>query len=68
MRKSLSPSELGFNARDRRHLSQGMDQATEACLFRRLQAVLLVSEGQSCVEAAEITGLSLRSVYELVAH
>ena len=67
MRKSLSPSELGFNARDRQRLSQGMDQAAEARLFRRLQAVLLVSEGRSFVESAEITGLSLRSIYELVA-
>jgi transposase len=66
MRKPLSPSELGFNARDRRRLSKGIDQAVQARVFRRLQAVLLVAEGRSFAETAEITGLSPRSVYYLV--
>lgn len=66
MRKPLSPSELGFDERDRQRLSQGLDHAVEARVFRRLQAVLLVAQGRSFTETAGITGLSLRSVYHLV--
>ena len=46
MRKSLSPSERGFNAHDWQRLSQALTQAIEVRLFRRLQAVLLVAEGR----------------------
>lgn len=66
MRKSLSPSELGFNARDRQRLSNALAQTVEARVFRRIQAVLLVAEGRSFAEVAQITGLSSRSVYHLV--
>lgn len=66
MRKPLSPSELGFNARDRQRLSKALAQAAEARVFRRQQAVLLVAQGRSFTEAAQITGLSPRSVYHLV--
>ncbi|HZC00959.1 MAG TPA: helix-turn-helix domain-containing protein, partial [Gammaproteobacteria bacterium] len=66
MRKSLSPSERGFNARDWQHLSQVLTQAVEARLFRRIQAVLLVAEGRTFVETAHITGLSRQAVYKLV--
>lgn len=52
--------------RSRQRLSKGLDQVVEARVFRRLQAVLLVAEGRSFAETAEITGLSLRSVYHLV--
>lgn len=38
----------------------------EARLLRRTLAVLLVAKGRSFAEAAEIAGLSLRSVYYLV--
>lgn len=66
MRKSLSPSELGLNSRDRRRLSKALAEAVEARIFRRIQAVLLVAEGRAFAEASHITGLSLRSVYNLV--
>lgn|SRR5215204_1605391 len=66
MRISLSPSELGFDHRDRQRLSRALAQAFEARLFRRIQAVLLVAEGRTAVETAQLTGLSLRSVYHLV--
>ncbi len=62
----MSPAELGFNAWDRRRLSQAAAQAVEARVFRRLQAVLLVAEGHHFDEAAQITGLSRRTVYYLV--
>jgi transposase len=67
MRKSLSPAELGFQGRDRRCLSRALDQAAQVRCFRRLQAVLLVARGQGVAQAAQLTGLSLRSVYRLVA-
>lgn len=66
MRKPMSPSELGFSGRDRQRLSKALTQMTEARVFRRVQAVLLIAEGRSFVEVAQITRLGLRSVYRLV--
>src|SRR5918992_2685681 len=66
MRKSLSPSERGFNPRDRQRLSRALTRTVEARLFRRIQAVLLVAEGRTLAEAVHITGLSLQSIYNLV--
>lgn len=62
----MSPVKSGFNAWDRRRLSQAAAQAAEARVFRRLQAVLLVAEGRSFDEVAQITGLSRRTIYYLV--
>ena len=67
MRKSSSPSELGFRLQDQRRLSVALSQAAEARFFRRIQAVLLIAEGRNFSEVAQIVGLSLRSVYNLVA-
>ncbi len=58
--------ELGFDQRDRRQLSRALARTSEVRLFRRIQAVLLVARGQSFAAAAQTTGLSLRSVYNLV--
>jgi transposase len=66
MRKSLSPSELGFSPRDRQRLSRALAQTFTSRLFRRIQAVLLVAEGRTMSEVAQIVGLGLRSVYHLV--
>lgn len=66
MRKSATPSELGFTAHDRRRLAKAVHLAAESRLFRRIQAVLLVAKEHSFAEAAEITGLALSSVYKLV--
>ena len=63
MRKPLSPSERGFNARDRQRLSRALTETVEARIFRRIQSVLLIAEGRTPVEAAQITRLSLQSVY-----
>lgn len=65
MRKSADPSELGFNARDRLRLARALNQTSEARLFRRLQAVLLVAEGRRVADVAHITGLGQSSVYYL---
>jgi transposase len=66
MRKSLSPSELGLNVQDCQHLTLALAETIDARVFRRIQAVLLIANGQSFTEVAELTGLSLRSVYHLV--
>jgi transposase len=66
MRKSLSSSERGVNAHDRHRLSRALTQTDAVRVFRRMQAVLLMAEGRTVGEAAQITGLSLQSVYTLV--
>jgi transposase len=66
MRKSATPSGLGFTAGDRLRLTHAMQRAGESRLFRRIQAVLLIAKAHSFRKAAEITGLSLSSVYKLV--
>jgi transposase len=67
MRKSLSPVDLGFGARDRHRLGKALGETAEVRLFRRIQAVLLVAQGRKFVEVSRITGLGHRSVYRLVA-
>jgi transposase len=66
MRKPATPADLGFTARDRRQLSRALGEAQSIRTFRRLQAVLLIAQGYSTSESAQITGLSRRSVYHLV--
>lgn len=63
----MRPDQLGFNLRDRHRLSKALSQASEVRVFRRTQAVLLVAEGRAVAEAAKITALSVRSVYNLVS-
>src|SRR5882757_1192555 len=67
MRKSLSPAALGFAPGDLRRLTHALGQAGEARVFRRLQAVHLVAQGQSFPQAAQATGLDRRTVYRCVA-
>jgi transposase len=66
MRRRSSPSKLGFTAHDRKRLVRELAETESARLFRRIQLVLLVAKGSSFAEAATITGLSLRSAYNLV--
>ena len=66
MRKLATPADLGFTSRDRQHLSQALSRAPQTRVFRRLQAVLLIAQGYRAAESAQITGLSLRTVYHLV--
>lgn len=66
MRKALSPAERGCTARDRHRLSRALPQTDVARVFRRIQAVLLIAEGRTIGEVAQITRFSLQSVYNLV--
>lgn len=63
MRTTKSPDELGFTRRDRVRLEKALRAASDARDFRRLQAVLLVAQGRSIAEVAQITCASQRSVY-----
>jgi transposase len=62
----MSPVAFGFDAWDRRRLSQAAMHAVEARVFRRIQSVLLVAEGHRMAEVAQITRLSRRTIYNLV--
>jgi transposase len=66
MRKPATPADLGFTARDRQRLSHALARTPQSRVFRRLQAVLLVAQGYSVTESAQVTGLSQRAVYHLV--
>jgi Homeodomain-like domain len=63
MRNAKGPTELGFTRYDRQRLKKAVHGVTEARDFRRLQAVLLVAQGRSIAEVAQITCASERSVY-----
>ncbi len=67
MRKALVPAELGFTQRDRRRLTQALREEADPRAVRRLQAVLLVAEGQAMTTAAHLTGFSPRSLYRFVS-
>src|SRR5436309_2349252 len=66
MRKPYSPSELGFSNRDLIKLTKALAKAREIRLYRCIQAVLLIAEGHKVKEVSKITGLSLKTIYNLV--
>jgi transposase len=66
MRRARTPKDLGFDHHDRRRLAQALERATEARIFRRLQAVLLVARGRATAEIAQITGARPGAVYAWV--
>lgn len=53
-----------FDGQDVRRLRRALFLATQARLFKRLQAVLLVAQGNSPREAADITGQKRWCVYK----
>ena len=55
-----------FTDRDRRRLRQAMQQAASARLFRRLQAVLHVAEGESITWVATGAGVDRSTVHRWV--
>jgi transposase len=66
MRKAKNPSERGFDRYDRRHLSQALHRVADARTYRRVQALLLVAQGRTVAEAAQIAGARPWSVYAWV--
>jgi transposase len=55
-----------FTGHDRRRLRQAMQRAASARLFRRLQAVLRVAEGESMAWAARGAGVDRSTVHRWV--
>src|SRR5215218_9543496 len=63
MRGHAKPAVQRFSSTDRRRLERALSVAREARLYRRIEAVLLVAEGQPISEAARrmrATRLSVR--------
>jgi transposase len=66
MRTAKNPSERGFDRYDKRRLTQALQRAGEVHTYRRVQAVLLVVQGRTVPEAAQITGSQPWSVYSWI--
>ncbi len=67
MRKALSPAELGFGKRDHQRLAKALRPEADVRTFRRLQAILLIAEGQDWTTTSHLTGFSQRSLYRFVS-
>ena len=63
MRKAKSPSERGFDRYDQRRLARALHRVAEVHTYRRIQAVLLVAQGRTVLEAAQITGVQAWNIY-----
>jgi transposase len=63
MRKAKSASERGFDRYDRRRLIRALHRVADARTYRRIQAVLLVAQGRTVSETAQITGARPRNLY-----
>jgi transposase len=66
MRRAKSPAELGFNRYDESRLKRALKQAVDKRAFQRVQAVLLVAQGRAVSAVAEISGVSVRTIYNWV--
>src|SRR5438128_2589175 len=66
MRTAKGPAELGFNHHDERRLKKALKQAVDKRVFQRVQAVLLVAQGRAISDVADISGVTIRSVYNWV--
>ena len=66
MRTAKRPSELGFNQYDISRLTTALQGVTDARLFQRVQAVLWVAQGHAISEVAELTDVSVPTVYHWV--
>ena len=68
MRIAKRPAELGFNQYDVPRLTKALKCTTDARLFQRVQAVLWVAQGDTISEVAELTGVSVQTVYNWLQH
>ena len=66
MRIAKRPAELGFNRYDVPRLKQAFKSAADKHLFQRVQAVLWVAQGHAISEVAELTSVSVPTVYNWV--
>ena len=66
MRRAKSPSEHGFNRYDEPRLKKALKRAADKRPFQRVQAVLLVAQGRTINEVAEIASVTGQTVYNWV--
>lgn len=63
MRRAENPTERGFDRYDKRRLTKALQGIEDVRTYRRVQAVLLVAQGRTVAEAAEIVGGQPWAVY-----
>jgi len=66
MRKQKTPSELGFTHHDIRRLRKEMKVTKNKRYYQRLHCVLAMAEGMSASKICELSGSSLKSIYNYV--
>jgi transposase len=66
MRTTRTPKELGFTQYDQQRLTRAMLKTTNARIYRRLQAVLLVARGYPTPEVVHVTGAKSAAIYDWV--
>lgn len=66
MRIAKRPAELGFNRYDVPRLQQALKSAAAKHLFQRVQAGLWVAQGHAISEVAELTDVSVPTLYHWV--
>ncbi len=67
MRKGKRPADFGFDRYDKGRLRRALKTVTDARLYIRLKAVLLVAEGMAVTAVAELFEKSRRIVYRWIA-
>jgi transposase len=67
MRKQMSASAFGFDRYDKGRLSRALAKSTNAKVYVRLKALLLVAEGMPVTKVAEFFDKSRRIVYRWIA-
>lgn len=63
MRRAKNPTERGFDSYDKRRLKHALDEVRDVRTYRRIQAVLLVAQGQTVQKAAETAGVQPWAIY-----
>ncbi len=66
MRRTKSASERGFDRYDKHRLTRALQGVADIRTYRRIEAILLVAQGRTVPEAAQITGTRPWSVYRWV--
>lgn len=63
MREFDDARQVSFTAQDRRRLAEALARASDVRLFRRLQALLWVAEGESVRAAAQRAGVDRSTLF-----
>lgn len=63
MRKAQAPAQRGLTRYDRARLRRALQHVEDVRVYRRAQALLLVTEGYTLAQAAHVTGLSRPTVH-----